>query len=47
MQKNAVGVDVNQVKLTSLSHIHGQPQVTDKLNVYLSAHFNTKSGLNS
>ncbi|MFC1675796.1 AAA family ATPase [Planctomycetota bacterium] len=38
-----VGVDVNQVKLTSLSHIHGQPQVINKLNVHISAHFNSRS----
>ncbi len=47
MERNIVKVDVNEIKLTSLSHIHGQPQVTDKLNVYLSAHFNTQSGFNN
>ncbi len=47
MGKNGVGVDVNQMKITSLSHIYGQAQVTDKLSVYLSAHFNTQSGSNN
>jgi len=42
MEKN-VGVDVNQVKITSLSHIQGQPQVVNKLNVHISAHFNNRS----
>jgi len=41
--KNITGTDVNQVKLTSLSHIHGQPQVVNKLNVYINAHFNNRS----
>lgn len=43
MEKNVVGTDVNQIEIRSLSHIHGQPQVTDKLSVHISAHFNTKS----
>lgn len=43
MEKNVVGTDVNQIEITSLSHIHGQPQVTDKLSVHISAHFSTKS----
>jgi len=41
--KNIAGTDVNQVKLTSLSHIHGQPQVINKLKVYINAHFNNRS----
>ena len=40
-EKNIIGVDVNQVKLTSLAHIHGQSQLTDKLNVHLNAYFKT------
>ena len=47
MEKKVVGVDVNQIKLTSLSHIHGQPQVINKLNVHISAYFNSRSESNN
>ena len=47
MEKNVVGTDVNQIEITSLSHILGQPQVTDKLSVHISAHFNNKSSSNN
>jgi Holliday junction resolvasome RuvABC ATP-dependent DNA helicase subunit len=43
MEENSVGTDVNQIKLTSLSNIHGQPQVTNNLNVHINAHFNIQS----
>jgi Holliday junction DNA helicase RuvB len=43
MEKNATGTDVNQVKMTSLSNIHGQPQVVDTLQLYLRAHFGIRS----
>ncbi|MHC4751806.1 MAG: Holliday junction DNA helicase RuvB C-terminal domain-containing protein [Planctomycetota bacterium] len=43
MEKNVAGTDVNQIEITSLSHIHGQPQVTDKLRIHISAYFNNKS----
>ena len=43
MERNVIGTDVTQFETTSLSHIYGQPQVTDKLCVHISAHFNTKS----
>jgi len=43
MEKNVVGTDVNQVKITSLSRIQGQPQVIDNLELNLRAHFNIMS----
>ena len=43
MKKNVVGTDVNQVKITSLSHIQGQRQVIDSLELNLRAHFNIVS----
>ena len=43
MEKDVVGTDVNQVKITSLSHIQGQPQVIDNLELNLRAHFNIMS----
>ncbi|HSV98973.1 MAG TPA: AAA family ATPase [Sedimentisphaerales bacterium] len=35
--------DVNQVEPLNLSHIKGQPQVTNALQVYLRAYFNVRS----
>jgi len=35
MGKNIVGTDVNQIQISSLSHIHGQPQVIDTLQLSL------------
>lgn len=35
--------DVNEVNITTLSHIRGQPQVTNTLEVHLRAHFNIRS----
>ena len=43
MEKNVVGTDINQVKITSLFHIQGQPQVIDNLKLHLCAHFNIRS----
>ncbi|MHC5061243.1 MAG: Holliday junction DNA helicase RuvB C-terminal domain-containing protein [Planctomycetota bacterium] len=43
MKKNTIGTDINQIKLTSLSHIQGQPQVIDNLELHLRAYFNTRS----
>ncbi len=42
MDKNVVGADVNQVRLTSLTHIQGQPQVVKMLKVNLRAYFNIR-----
>jgi len=47
MEKNIIGTDVNQFERMNLYHIYGQPQVTDKLNVHISAHFNNKSSFNN
>ena len=43
METNVVGTDINQVKITSLFHIQGQPEVIDQLKVHLRAHFNIRS----
>ncbi|MFC1675951.1 Holliday junction DNA helicase RuvB C-terminal domain-containing protein [Planctomycetota bacterium] len=43
MEKNTTGTDVNQVKITSLSNIHGQPQVIDTLQLHLRAHFSIRA----
>lgn len=37
------GTDVNQINITSLKHIKGQPQVIDVLKVNLDAYFNCRS----
>lgn len=42
MEKNFIGSDVNHVKITSLSHIRGQPRVIDNLEVNLRAYFNIR-----
>lgn len=39
----SIGNDVNEVKVTSLSHIRGQPQVTETLLTHLQAYFNLRS----
>lgn len=38
----SIGTDVNQVQLTSLSHIKGQDKVVDVLRVNLDAYFNSR-----
>jgi Holliday junction DNA helicase RuvB len=43
MKKNNDGIDINQVKITSLSHIQGQPQVIDTLRLHLDAYFYIRS----
>ena len=40
MGDRLIGTDVNQVSITSLSRIRGQPQVVEHLQLHLSAHFN-------
>jgi Holliday junction DNA helicase RuvB len=42
MKKNE-GTDVNNVQITSLSHIQGQSQVINTLQLHLRAHFNIRS----
>jgi len=41
--KNITGTDVNHVRITNLSHIKGQPQVVNTLQLHLRAHFNIRS----
>ena len=41
--KNIAGTDVNHVQITRLSHIQGQPQVVDTLQLHLRAYFNIRS----
>ena len=43
MEMSVVGTDIDQVKITSLSHIQGQPQVIGQLEVHLRAYFNIRS----
>lgn len=43
MSSRPVGTDVNQIQITSLSHIRGQPQVIEQLKLHVSAHFNIAS----
>ncbi|MHB9071715.1 MAG: Holliday junction DNA helicase RuvB C-terminal domain-containing protein [Sedimentisphaerales bacterium] len=38
-EKQIIGTDVNQVEITSLSHVKGQPQVQEVLRVSLDAYF--------
>ncbi|MBI9018448.1 MAG: ATP-binding protein [Phycisphaerae bacterium] len=37
-----IGTDINQIQLTSLSHIKGQDKVVDVLRVNLDAYFNSR-----
>ena len=39
----AIGTDVNQFEITSLSKIRGQKKVTDLLKVNLDAYFQSRS----
>lgn len=43
MKKNNKGVDINQINITSLAHIQGQPQVIDTLKLHLDAYFNIRA----
>jgi holliday junction DNA helicase RuvB len=43
MSDRAMGSDVNQVSITSLSHIRGQPRVVEQLQLHLCAHSNVGS----
>ena len=43
MKRNVAGADVNQVKIASLTHIQGQPQVVAALKLHLRAYFNIRS----
>jgi holliday junction DNA helicase RuvB len=43
MKKSLTGTDISQVNIMSLSHIRGQPQVIDNLELHLRAYFNVRS----
>ena len=43
MKKINTGIDINQIKITSLSHIQGQPHVVKTLKLHLDAYFNIRS----
>jgi len=45
MEKNIAGIDINQIRITSLSHIQGQPQVINNLELNFRAYFNIRSTL--
>jgi Holliday junction DNA helicase RuvB len=47
MENSPIGTDVNQVKITNLLHIKGQPQVIDNLEVNRRAYFNIRSASGS
>ena len=42
MAHKATGVDVNQIRIVDLSHIRGQTQVVEQLQLHLAAHFNMR-----
>ena len=43
MCMNEIGTDVNQIEITSLRHIKGQPQVQELLRVNIDAYFQNRS----
>ena len=43
MEERTIGTDVNQVEITSLSHIKGQPQVQELLRVSIDAFFQNRA----
>jgi Holliday junction DNA helicase RuvB len=43
MPEKTVGTDINQIEITSLNHIHGQPQVQELLRVSIDAYFQNKA----
>ena len=43
MAEEIIGTDVNQVEITSLSHIKGQPQVQELLKVSIDAFFQNRA----
>ena len=43
MEEKIIGTDINQVDITSLSHIHGQPQVQEVLRVSIDAYFQNRA----
>jgi len=43
MEEKTIGTDINQVEITSLSHIKGQPQVQELLKVSIDAFFTNRA----
>ena len=43
IEKHNIVKDVNEVQITSLSHIHGQPQAIEPLKVYVQGYFNMRA----
>ena len=43
MGEQTIGTDINQVEITSLNHIHGQPQVQEVLRVSIDAYFQSRA----
>ena len=43
MAEKTIGTDVNQIDITSLSHINGQPQVQEVLRVSIDAFFQNRA----
>ena len=42
MAEKNIGTDINQVEITSLSHIYGQPQIQELLRVNIDAFFQNR-----
>ncbi|MHC4759195.1 MAG: Holliday junction DNA helicase RuvB C-terminal domain-containing protein [Planctomycetota bacterium] len=43
MKKNKIGIDINHLKITSLSHIQGQEHVIETIQLHLDAYFYIRS----
>jgi len=43
MEEQTIGTDVNQVEITSLSHIKGQPHIQEVLRVSIDAFFQNRA----
>ena len=43
MEEQITGTDVNQIDITSLNHINGQPQVQEVLRVSIDAYFQSRA----
>ena len=43
MEEKTIGTDINQIEITSLSHIKGQPQVQELLRVNIDAYFQNRA----
>lgn len=43
MAKKTIGTDINQVEITSLNHIKGQPQIQELLRVSIDSFFQNRA----